>query len=473
MSQQVLQTPEMVLHIGWFVPLWFSNRFRPKDLISCITVCRLWRDLLTPLLWMVYDDSLFRVMNIPEMTAHDNSQHIRYIRLFGLIRREIPRVSQLRGLHLGAFDSWHRDVVYLLQTNPALVSLNVTQLSFSKSGLVAITPALLKMTALRHLCLGGECRLKPDILRSILDNNQGLESLSLNVHYDTVLDFDDWSLYIGIKNLCVRFHPARPTWLFSLLQHCPNVETLYILEFCWDLRHRKSNIVWLSKILHEHCPKVKGLRFWESGSSTLSMEYYLTFIQATNNLVQIEMSMGDFSTVICDALLRGSAHSLEVLHLYIHGRSTAAESFVSAGRILSSCPKLEHLLLVIDGHPGYSEATDKALFARPWIGSNLKTFTLKPKFYESYTDSASCQHETIEDACSIEIAYEAEIQKQGWRNLNPRYEFPHVSWTRRQHRAALLTAVSALQHVNTVDLGFCRFEHVERPSKPFSFQSFD
>ncbi|KAF9424698.1 hypothetical protein BGZ94_007956 [Podila epigama] len=459
MSQKVLQTPELVFRIGWFVPLWSSKDFFPKDLISCIKVCRLWRDMLTPLLWMVHIDY---DSEFPEAVAHANRQHIRYLTHNGFDPSiKALQVTQLKGLSLELYYFCRPEVISLLEKNPALISLEVILSSFEESGLVDIAPALLKMTALRCLSLFGNAYMKPDVMRSVLDNNQRLESLTLQIPIDTDTAFGDLRLCLGIKKLCFLLNPTKPTWLFSILQHCPNVEMLTIMgNPDRDMDLQKSNIVSLSKILREYCPKVNQLTlqgYDHRNSSTLSTGDYLILIQATSNLVQLEMSMDDFSTVVCDALLHGSAHSLEVLNLYIHGESTAAESIVSAGKILSSCPKLEHLKLVIREYSECLEKMDKALTVQqPWICSHLKTIVLTPASFQSFSCPASCQF-TLDGTCTIEMACEAEIWKQGWKNLNPYYGFPHIPPTLQKHRAALLTAASTLQFVNTIDLGFSRY----------------
>ncbi|KAF9415980.1 hypothetical protein BGZ94_010348 [Podila epigama] len=207
MSQKVLHTPELVIHIGQFVSLWQSNSFHPKDLISCIKVCRLWRDAMTPLLWMVYDD---KFSTIPESAVHANSQHIR-------------------------------------------------------SGMTTITPVLLKMTSLRCLSLCGSSFVRPDVLRSILDNNQCLESLTLDVFRVADPDFDDWRLYLSIKALCFQFYRIKPTWLFRLLEHCPNVKTLSMNEDpSYDSSPQWPTAPLLSMILQEFCKKVKVSKYLDT-----------------------------------------------------------------------------------------------------------------------------------------------------------------------------------------------------------------
>ncbi|KAF9428257.1 hypothetical protein BGZ94_002965 [Podila epigama] len=198
------------------------------------------------------------------------------------------------------------------------------------------------------------------------------------------------------------------------------------------------------------------------------LEDYLNVIQATSNLVQLRLPMNSFSTVMCDALLHGSAHSLEVLFLDIRGESSAQESIVSAGRILSSCPKLQHLQLAFDSYPTYSDGLEKPLTAQPWICSNLKTITMITNQLFSAFCMSSCECKTSEEARTIGVACDTEIQKQGWEVVDYQYKDRHVPWECKRDRLVLFTAASALPHVNKVSLGDQIYEHVERSLDGFT-----
>lgn len=54
---------EIVVRLGQFISIWrplphntYQHEFVPKDLIACLSVCRTWRDVLTPVLWEIYSD---------------------------------------------------------------------------------------------------------------------------------------------------------------------------------------------------------------------------------------------------------------------------------------------------------------------------------------------------------------------------------------------------------------------------------
>ncbi|KAF9425453.1 hypothetical protein BGZ94_007507, partial [Podila epigama] len=389
-SEVVLQTPELLFRIGWFMPLWKHNRIQPKNLVSCIKVCRFWRDVLTPLLWMVYDDTHDC---IPAEIIHANREHIRYLDHSASSGQSLPQVTQLKGLYLKLLSTDLPQHVALLEANPGLRSLHLRQISDGPE----FSPSLFKpLTALQYLCLiGRDNGLSSSILKSILDSNQRLESLSLEFISALDPDFNDWGVYPGMKK--VRFRDTTSTFhcYFRLLQGCTNLEMLVMNESWMDPYDRRPRYALLSRILQEYCRKVKVLwyhQLYENiPDNVLSTRDCLNVIQATSNLVQLRLAMNSFSAVICDTLLHGSAHSIEALFLDIESKSSGPESFVSAGRVLSSCPKLQHLHLSFEYYPKCSVDLEKPLFAQPWVCNNLKTITLKPmivdsSYYESYSE---------------------------------------------------------------------------------------
>jgi len=86
MTDSPLEQAELVYRVGWFLPLWVPHEtrkkgyhFHPEDLLSCIQVNKLWRRTLTPLLWMVYDESNERQKNAPPNLIEAHSPHFRYL----------------------------------------------------------------------------------------------------------------------------------------------------------------------------------------------------------------------------------------------------------------------------------------------------------------------------------------------------------------------------------------------------------
>ncbi|KAF9404188.1 hypothetical protein BGZ94_004318 [Podila epigama] len=469
-SATVLQTPELLFRIGWFVPLWERGLFNPENIVSCIKVCRLWRNVLTPLLWMVYDGKQRR---IPYEMIYANRKHIRYLNHTRYNRPNILLFTRLKGLKLRLSNASLLEELALLEANLGLLSLDLTQGSESHD----LLPSLLKnLTALRCLRLLGDSEgFSVAALKSILDNSKHLGSLELGFSSTPDGDLDDWDDYPSIKRLYFQYIVSEPKLYFGLLQSCTNLEVLAITESYDPQYDCRPQLALLSRILRDQCRKVKVLWYHEQyermPDDVLSTKDYLNVIQATSNLVRLQLSMNSFSTVICDALLHGSAYSLEILFLDIEGKSSVPESIVSAGRVLSSCPQLQRLQLLFTYYPLYSDDLEKPLIAHPWICNNLKTVTLWSIEYLSSCCESSCECKTSEEACTIGDACDAEILKQGWKVSNPRSKDHHFPWKLKEDRVVLLTAASTLPHVNTIYLGHERYEHADRLSQRFAFDA--
>ncbi|KAF9405414.1 hypothetical protein BGZ94_003560 [Podila epigama] len=446
MPHKVLLMPELVFRIGLFLPS--GSPAPPEDIVSCIRVCRLWRDVFTPLLWMEYRDYP-RTHKIPETVLHANSKHIRYLILDTLDYLNAPQITKfnallmtrLKNLSLQVYQEYLNECLQILNINPGLSSLTLLKYNDFVPLQADDVMALLKpLTALQSLTLNGNLPLQPVVLKNVLDSNQRLDLLSLYIDsFETDPVFDDWGIYPSLKHLTFQCNRMKLTYLFRLLQHCPNMEALCIDINFYEPETGPSALALVGQILQEHCRKVKTLTL-NNIADTLAKPSLKTdligVIQATNNLVKLALTMDDdFSTAMCDSLLHGSAHSLEVMNLEIVGISATKESIVSTGRVLSSCPELRHFSLFFDEYPEYSQRNEEAL-AGPWICSKLKTLTLRSNYPMSPTSCpSSCKGKTSDNTCPIEVACATDIEKQGWVNMNPSYQSFHISPTRQKHRS--------------------------------------
>ncbi|KAF9427247.1 hypothetical protein BGZ94_005229 [Podila epigama] len=401
---------------------------------------------------------------IPDEIIQSNRKHIRYLSHSRLFGRDIPQATQLKelSLELSGTATLHQEIA-LLEANPGLRSLHLLQ----KINSPDLSPSLFKpLTALQYLNLGGINKgFSPELLKSILDSNQHLGTLILNYNSTLETDFDDWCVYPNIKIVHFRYNTSNFSWYFHLLQRCANLEVLALNEVRQHQCDRRPQFALLSRILQDHCQKVKILRYDERydemPADMLTTKDYLNVIKATSNLVRLRLSMNSFSTVLCDALLHGSIHSLESLSLDIQGEFSYQESIVSAGRVLSSCPELQRLQLLFEYYPLYSNDTEKPLAAQPWICNNLKTIALKPRRRIYTSCESSCECKTSEEARTIGVACDAEIQKQGWKYAYLRYKDHHIPWRLKENRVVLLSAASALPHVAMVHLGHEQYDHIE------------
>ncbi|OAQ21963.1 hypothetical protein K457DRAFT_26576 [Linnemannia elongata AG-77] len=146
MNTHSLSLYEIVLAIGQLIPLWESVHLaykdvwllKPKDLLAAISVNRLFRTTLTPLLWSVYVESAVKSLgnayecignaeyDIPVDIVQKNSSYIRFLDLssyYTQFRRidEPPKLncSRLQELRLSASvdSAWAKR---LILANPGL-----------------------------------------------------------------------------------------------------------------------------------------------------------------------------------------------------------------------------------------------------------------------------------------------------------------------------------------------------------------
>ncbi|KAF9420054.1 hypothetical protein BGZ94_009233 [Podila epigama] len=369
---------------------------------------------------MEYTDTNACKTKIAEEVFLANCEHIRFLTLSTSDYVNAPQITQLKGLSLQLFGECLNEHIQLLNTNPGLSSLVLSKSYGYRSLQADDVMALLKpMTGLRSLTFSHYLHLEPVVLKNVLDSNQHLESLHTTSTSQNP-DFDDWGIYPSIKDLKFEWNSKMPTWIFHLLQHCPNVEALHIRVSHLDrYTSRPPPVTLLTQALQEHGRKVKALTFISSGSMKLSTLNYISVVQATNNLVRLHLTLNDdFSMAMYDALLRGSAHSLEVLRLDLYGKLATVAAIVNAGRILSSCPELRHLHIMFENYPGYTNKVNKAL-SQPWICTKLKTLALGPTESKSFPRCTRlCEGKISKSTCSVETACASDVEKQGWKIHN-------------------------------------------------------
>ncbi|KAF9426651.1 hypothetical protein BGZ76_002664 [Entomortierella beljakovae] len=78
-----LNIPEILYRIGQFLPLWYcvdrdiTPHFRPKTLVRCSGVSRYWYNVMSPIIWYLYDDDLMR--SLPQQVVRRNAHFIKVL----------------------------------------------------------------------------------------------------------------------------------------------------------------------------------------------------------------------------------------------------------------------------------------------------------------------------------------------------------------------------------------------------------
>ncbi|KAG0257458.1 hypothetical protein BGZ95_005237, partial [Linnemannia exigua] len=311
-----LSLPEIVLLIGKAIPLWIPEdplfgetawMLRPKDLVAAISVNRLFRSVLTPLLWTVYyepNENMRVLANIRGYqeyrglytqididTVEENSVFFRYLdvsanipisgqRRAGMLQLECQHLQELRVSSSVGFE-W---VSRLIKLNPNLQVLDWPRKPNHRTVNMLELKSLFSLRRLRRLGLQG-WNLQSLFLCHILKNNADcLEEINLGTDarfIDEPRMNDDWSglrdssvakmtksqvdkaakltqgqrlLLPKVRTLHVNCNPYEiNNHIYSLVRALPALETLVVEGVDRDT-------MGLSQSLQKHCPRLRAIK---------------------------------------------------------------------------------------------------------------------------------------------------------------------------------------------------------------------
>ncbi|OAQ24685.1 hypothetical protein K457DRAFT_23821 [Linnemannia elongata AG-77] len=399
---------ETVLAIGQFIPLWESNTdfddddlwlFKPKDLLAAISVNRLFRATLTPLLWSVYVESAVKSLACPKFVrcclyrhyisidiVEKNSSYIRFLDLSSFLPRSDRKVelldfncSRLQELHLNASVScaWAKR---LILANPDLRVLHWTREKISREDFGDFE-SVLSLRRLRYLALHDWSLYIPQLYSVLANNAEHLEELRLIRCNSTVpkrLKQDEKGkvhiTYMNprdsrveelqpMKRMCWRIRLAKlktlhldvetcvfPLTLYWLVNVAPALETVVF----GALKHNTSKA--LSRILRRSCPRLRSIKqgriwMWEGNIIPPKFRDYtlhLVSACAPGHLAHASLDVWRIDNTFVEAI---SVHldSLETLELALFCNAYGKDSFNNLGTILERCGRLKHLAVHFHG----------------------------------------------------------------------------------------------------------------------------
>ncbi|KAH7047301.1 hypothetical protein BKA57DRAFT_515127 [Linnemannia elongata] len=379
MNTHPLSLYEIVLAIGQFIPLWESVHLayedvwllKPKDLLAAISVNRLFRTTLTPLLWSVYVE--FAVMalgnaykcignaeyEIPVGIVQKNSSYIRFLDLsshhtrFSLID-EPPELncSLLQELRLSAdVDSaWAKR---LILANPELRVLhwerNRKNLPQEKLKDFA---SILSLQRLRYLGLDDWTFLTEHLYRALAKNAGHLEELRLT-RCDSILlkrskrDGTGKSQYTVITSMETGVEESE-----TIEQMCRRIRLTKLKTLHLDVEHNRCplTLYWLIDIAPALETAVFGDLLGSTGKAlSLTLRgvaaLHLLNACAPGHLVHTSLRGLRLDNTFMEAL---SVHRdcLETLELDIRD-DNYRDSFSNLGAILEQCSQLKHLAVEV------------------------------------------------------------------------------------------------------------------------------
>ncbi|OAQ28808.1 hypothetical protein K457DRAFT_138330 [Linnemannia elongata AG-77] len=290
MNTHPLSLYEIVLAIGQFIPLWESVHLayedvwllKPKDLLAAISVNRLFRTTLTPLLWSVYVEFAVKALgnaykcinnaeyDIPVGIIQKNSSYIRFLDLSShhtrfSLRDEPPELncSLLQELHLSASvdSAWAKR---LILANPELRVLHWerNRLNLPREKLKDFA-SILSLQRLRYLGLDDWTFLSEHLYRALAKNAGHLEELRLT-RCDSILlkrskrDDTGKSQYTVITSMETGVEESE-----TMEQMCRRIRLTKLKTLHLDVEHNHllgSTGKALSLTLRKSCPRLQTIK---------------------------------------------------------------------------------------------------------------------------------------------------------------------------------------------------------------------
>lgn len=273
-----LELPEVIATLGLHIPLWrphphspHQHEFAPQDLVACLSVCRTWRQVLTPRLWELYFD-LVHYGRIPDELASRQSTHFRRLQLTSSAKPFPIHSTRLRNLSLSYAQLPLSDCAALIRANSELreleftthlMFLNPAQQQEDRDAEEAdrVRGALECPTQLRRIFVGWPHIQFCDVVQ-ILRNNPGLENVglwsALCLGNLPVKEEDEGGsgneAFTSVESLYLHLNWERnSTSLLQFLRRFPNLEILKLgnQEGC--------SAEALVRVLQECCPKLKDI----------------------------------------------------------------------------------------------------------------------------------------------------------------------------------------------------------------------
>ncbi|KAF9347481.1 hypothetical protein BGX26_001032 [Mortierella sp. AD094] len=292
-----LDIPEILHRIGQFLPLWiysdhgYKPQFVPKTLVRCASVSRHWHNVMSPILWYLYDDTLMNT--VPREVVHRNAHFIKVLNhrhIYGGAGYHCRNLAQLstapwvvgvedqikQNTRLERF-SWHTHSYYLTIRQSVYDALAGVRAGFNNSNTSGLS-------VLRILEFEG-CQLDPRQLFPLLENHlSGLQILILHdvafvseesIRADTTGELSKvvWNpkaQFTQIREVRIgRGIPRGGGPLIDILNRCPKLERLVLegLDESWSsgkyihLAKKADLFDLLINNLQQSCPNLKSIAY--------------------------------------------------------------------------------------------------------------------------------------------------------------------------------------------------------------------
>ncbi|KAG0309059.1 hypothetical protein BGZ97_013176 [Linnemannia gamsii] len=326
-----LELPEILTRVAHFLPLWveapnkyngqLKTEFKPRTLLNCMRVSKLWYQVMLPVFWYTYTGS--HCARAPLEIIHRFSPHFRVFQSFQ--GHEGPyQCTGLVELIMSQYSKTYYSNGVDIETQRSLVALNRDLRKLYWHG-----PAKLvhmdadSLTGLRRiydlmiLYWQGSNGLLTKVLQAVSGTvtRLGLYSIHGVAEGDLMVDsgngIKEQLILPHVVKLAYRINHKESKGLEDLVRCCPNLKKLYIIpEKTYDMVRLKRN-------MQECCYKLEALtvKFVELDENDLVA--LLRGCRAGPGLVRLRLSVQRLSDAVTDAILAYSA-TLQSVKIDIH-----------------------------------------------------------------------------------------------------------------------------------------------------------
>ncbi|KAF9388204.1 hypothetical protein CPB97_001432 [Podila verticillata] len=393
MADHPLLLPEVIHRVGCYVPLWTASErirdrfeFHPKQFLQCLLVCRAWRTVLSPLLWVAYDDIEINHDRIAPRIFKAGRPLIRYLNITRPWPLSTFRLAHLEGLALGGSS---------LQTGLSLITSNrgLKDLAVSLDNcpmMETLMSAFLLVPNVVSLKLFNVIGISPSQIARILVSMPALKELYLE-YLVGLEDLEGERHVFSVTHLYLHCDLKDNPALVDMIQWFPDVE---VFSFRPD---NTTPAIKLASVLKKYCPKLKSLNRvdmleFHSNDPLLRDAGFMALIRSSVRLESIKMLMPDLTDNICQTLLEPHARSLESIHLIV--RECTRNTFVNVRKILDSCLNLRSFTFA-STPLSWLEQDALVLFEAPLNCPSLKSITL------SNCEFSHFSYPSDKDTCDI------------------------------------------------------------------------
>ncbi|KAG0336549.1 hypothetical protein BG000_006455 [Podila horticola] len=268
-----LDIPEILVRIGHAIPqfsAYVTVRYSPKQILRCTRVSRLWYNVMMPLVWHSFDDSVMKA--VPAHVLKQNAHWIRVLNHHHNFGGQTGTFAACQNLVQLTLSPWVGDVNELIKANKRLAKVCWTSGGYHQEIADSSLDAISQLPRLEVLQFSG-CKLNHRKLLIVLDTlstagRRGLVSLVLSnvIFLDSAMSVaakeaaeKTMPEQVALKDLQISQSLAHGPILNELVSRCTSLERLQINgdKSIVNIDQNQQ----LSKCLAENCPRLKYFHY--------------------------------------------------------------------------------------------------------------------------------------------------------------------------------------------------------------------